>query len=367
VLPDEVLASKPLTIDLPYVRQARITRSRILDFEHKSLVIHFKTHVSVISTLEGPRQGILTVGNDYLPPPDWGISHYLGLAHDKELLYRVLKKNPKITSFLFTGANMGNLSVQQMTFKGMKVYALVTAGVEGNAMRVSQDEGRFYDPGTINIILLTNRRLAPRAMARTIITATEGKTAALQDLDIRSSYHPLEFQATGTGTDNIIVVGSQGAPLDSAGGHTKMGELVGKAVYQGVRDAVGKQNGITARRSLWQRLQERRLGLYELVRNLPEASRGQVLHLWESVLLERRYAGFMETALTLSDAYERGQVIDLSAFGDYCQMVARNLAGKPITHWQTVTFQRTLPRPVQMACEAMLNGLIVRAQSSGKF
>jgi ABC-type Fe3+-hydroxamate transport system substrate-binding protein/adenosylcobinamide amidohydrolase len=364
--PDVVLASDPLPLDLPYVRQARVTRSRILDFDHKSLIIDFKTPVAVISTLEGPRHGILTVGNHYTPPPGWGISHYLGLAKDRALLYRVLKINGQTTSFLFTGADMANLSVQQSTFKDIKVYALVTAGVEGNALRLSQDEGRFYEPGTINILLLTNCRLTPRAMSRALIAATEAKTAALQDLDIRSSEHPLTYQATGTGTDNIIVVEGRGPAIDNAGGHSKMGELIGRAVYQGVREAVAKQNGITSCRSHWQRLQERRLGLYELVRNLPETSQAQILPLWETVMLEQRYAGFMETAFALSDAYARGQVLDLSAFADYCSMIARELAGRPVTEWQTVSFQGELPRPVQMACEAMINGLAVRARPGSK-
>jgi ABC-type Fe3+-hydroxamate transport system substrate-binding protein/adenosylcobinamide amidohydrolase len=366
VMPDAVLASEPLPLDLPYVRQARVTRSHIRDFDHKSLIIDFKSPMAIISTLDGPRQGISTVGNHYTSPPGWGISHYLGLAKDQERVYGLLKKDPKDTSFLFTGADMGNLSVQQITFKDMKVYALVTAGVEGNAMRVSQDEGKFYKLGTINILLLTNCQLSSRARARTLIAATEGKTAALQDLDIRSLDQPLEFQATGTGTDNILVVEGQGAPLECAGGHTKMGELIGKAVYQGVREAVAKQNGITSCRSLWPRLQERRLGLYELVQILPPATQANLLPLWESTMLEKRYAGFMETAFALSDAYERGQVLDLNAFADYCKMIAQGLAGKPVTQWQTITFQRELPRPLHMACEAFINGLTVRAQAGGK-
>ncbi|MBI4643983.1 MAG: adenosylcobinamide amidohydrolase [Deltaproteobacteria bacterium] len=172
VRPDQILASDPITLELPYVRQARVTRSRILDFDHKSLIIDFKTPVAVISTLEGPRQGILTVGNHYTPPPCWGIAHYLGFAKDRAQVYRVLEKTGKDTSFLFTGADMANLSVQESNFKDLKVYALVTAGVESNALRLSQDEGRFYEPGTINIILLTNYQLSPRAMSRALIAAT---------------------------------------------------------------------------------------------------------------------------------------------------------------------------------------------------
>jgi len=139
-----------------------------------------------------------------------------------------------------------------------------------------------------------------------------------------------------------------------------------RSVYQGVREAVARQNGITSCRSLWPRLQERRLGLYELVRTLPEASRNRILPLWESALLKKRYAGFLETAFALSDAQERGQVLDLSAFADYAKMMARELAGKPVTEWQTVTFPGELPRPLQMACEAFINGLAARAQEDSK-
>jgi iron complex transport system substrate-binding protein len=366
VCPDAVLASEPLSLDLPYVQQARVTRSRILDFDHRSLIIDFKTPVAIISTLEGPRRGILTVGNHYTPRPYWGISHYLGLAQARAQIYRVLKKTGQDTSFLFTGVDMANLSMQQSTYEDLKVYALVTAGVESNALRLSQDEGRLYEPGTINIILLTNCQLSPRALSLALITATEAKTAALQDLDIRSVEDPLAYQATGTGTDEIIVVGGQGTLIDNAGGHAKMGELIGRAVYLGVQEAVARHDGITYYRSHWQRLQERRLGLYKLVRNLSGTSQAQILPLWERVMLEPRYAGFMETAFALSDGYARGQVLDLSAFGDYCQMVAQELAGKPLPKWQRLSFQGNLPRPLKMACEAMLNGLVSRAQSSGK-
>jgi iron complex transport system substrate-binding protein len=162
------------------------------------------------------------------------------------------------------------------------------------------------------------------------------------------------------------VVEGRGPAIDNAGGHSKMGELIGRAVYQGVREAVAKQNGIISCRSHWQRLQERRLGLYELVRNLPGTLQAQIVPLWENVMLEPRYSGFMETAMALSDANERGQVLDLSSFADYCKMVARELAGKSVTEWQTISFQGELPRPLHMACEAFINGLAARTQPGSK-
>ena len=132
-----------------------------------------------------------------------------------------------------TGADMDHLTVTEKGFNQMRAVAVVTAGVCSNAQRMSRDTGNFYEPGTINIMVMTNMRLSHRAMARAVITVTEAKTAALTDLDIRSSFQGIDFQATGTGTDNIIIVQGQGVPIDNTGGHSKMGELIAKAVHQG--------------------------------------------------------------------------------------------------------------------------------------
>jgi len=197
----------------------------------------------------------------------------------------------------------------------MKVAALVTAGVRSNAVRMSSDEGKFYEPGTINIILMTNCRLTARAMSRAIITATEAKTAALQDLDIRSTHTGRFHQATGTGTDNIIVVEGDGVRIDNAGGHSKMGELVAKAVYYGVMEAIFKQNGIIRKRNVFQRLKERRISIYDLIPDdglKPLMSRMQAGKTLEALLLEPKYAAFIETALAVSDQAEIGLIKNLN-------------------------------------------------------
>jgi len=52
-------------------------------------------------------------------------------------------------------------------------------------------------------------------------------------------------QATGTGTDNIIVItGTNGPRVSYTGGHSKIRELIGKAVYETVVDALKRQNGV---------------------------------------------------------------------------------------------------------------------------
>ena len=146
-----------------------------------------------------------------------------------------------------TAADMDNLAVTTKTFKPFIVTVLVTAGAKTNAIRTGVDEGKHIEgeepKGTVNILILTNARLTDGALARAIVTATEAKTAAFEDLKVPSSYTKT-VQATGTGTDSVIVVsGTTGPRVTYTGGHSLIGELIGKAVYEAVVEALGKQNG----------------------------------------------------------------------------------------------------------------------------
>jgi adenosylcobinamide amidohydrolase len=313
----------------------------------------------VVSTLEGGRKGIETVGTHYSSPPCWGIGHRLGLRKIRERVYKVIGKSEDTSSFLFTGADMDNLAIKRKRFKEMEVYALVTAGVKSNAVRMSKDQGRFYEPGTINIILLPNMELTPRAMTRAIISATGAKTAALQDLDIRSSYTSLINQATGTGTDNIIVVEGDGKRIDNAGGHSKMGELIAKVVYKAVQEAIYKQNGIVAQRNIFQRLKERKISPFELINliQLVDMDDRKLFGALEDILLEPRYASFIQASFALSDDYERGLITDLRAYNLWCKQVAEEIAGKKIAVMKDILQTENMLLPLRMALNAVFNGL----------
>ena len=347
VLPEQVVNRKQLVVDLPYISNAEIIESDIKDFRNKTVALHFDQPMKVVSTLEGQRDGITTVANHYFPPPSWGLGHNQGLAGLRESTLAILGFKADSTAILFTGANMDNLAVVNKVFKKMHVTALVTAGVQGNGVRMGADTGSFYEPeqvgrhkkpGTINILLLSNMRLSPRAMTRAIISATEGKTAALQDMDIRSSYSRPINQATGTGTDNIIVVEGRGTAIDSSGGHSKMGELMARAVYEGVQKAVHRQNGLVAKRSVFQRLKERRINLSTLSRayiNPKEKSgagcslspdgkdaQNNLREVLEGLLQIPRYANFIKAMMAISDDYEKGLVTDLTSVNLWCQTIA---------------------------------------------
>ncbi len=330
--PDAVFNARPLALDLPYVARSRIVESRIHDFVNKTLAVDFSQPMQVVSSLEGQRGNILTVGNHYAPPACWAIGHQGGLEAVRRQVYGVLGQDPATASFLFTGADMDHLSVQKRICRQMAVVALVTAGVESNAQRTGCDAGFWYEPGTINIILLTNMRLSPRAMTRALITATEAKTAALQDLDIRSSVAPYRG-ATGTGTDNIIVVQGTGVNIDNAGGHSKMGELIAAAVHAGVKEAVFKQNGLAADRSVFRRIEERGPGIWERIFQAPcncAAYRHDLYAEIERLLLQDRYAGFLEAAMALDDARACGRKVDLSLFARWCQQVSAEIGAVPL-------------------------------------
>ena len=365
VLEEKVFKSRHLDIDLDYIKDARILYSHIHDFQNKTLVIDFKKPLSLVSTLEGERKGIESVGNHYSPPPCWGIGYKSGIKGVRERVYRVIGKSEKNSSFLFTGADMDNLAIKKQRFKKMKVRVLVTAGVKSNALRMSKDAGNYYEPGTINIILLPNMKLTSRAMNRAIISATEAKTAALMDMDIRSSYSSISHRATGTGTDNIIVVQGTGIKIDNTGGHTKMGELIAKAVYEGVREAVCKQNGIIASRNIFQRLKERRISIYELVSGvkcdcIPKKS--SFIVKLEEILLDSRYAAFIESALALSDDYEKGLIKNMTWYNLLCKEVAEDIAGKQIEKFKDLVRADDIPVVLKSALNSLLNGVYFRSR-----
>jgi len=237
----------------------------------KTLLIAFSEKSRVLSTLEGFKE-VGFVGNHYSPKSLWDYVHK-NYQEYKSWLPRALGIPKEDIAHLGTGADMDNLAVVEKNYEEYRVICLATAGIEGNAQRLGEDSAQSVErengfdkvEGTINLILLTSADLTDGAMARAIITATEAKTAALQDLDIRSTYTPLENQATGTGTDNLIVVSGNGQKISYVGGHTKMGELIAKSVKEAVVEAIEKQNGITLERGVEKRLAERGITLEELI------------------------------------------------------------------------------------------------------
>jgi iron complex transport system substrate-binding protein len=180
------------------------------------------------------------------------------------------------------------------------------------------------------------------------------------DMDIRSSYSSKLHRATGTGTDNIIVVRGTGIEIDNAGGHSKLGELISKAVYQGVREAICKQNKMTASRNIFQRLQERKITIYSLISGMTcecVLKKSDLVGEVEKLLIDDRYASFIESALALSDDYEKGLIKDLTCYNMWCKEIAGNIAGKRLDRLDDFVQEDNMPVVLKAALNAILNGV----------
>jgi len=151
---------------------------------------------------------------------------------------------------LSTAVCMDNAAVVTHRYKATEVTAIVTAGVEGNGGRAgdpaSYNEVRCVEPvgGTIVTMLLVNGDMPRHTMARAIMTATEAKTCALQQLIAPSRYST--GIATGSGTDQIAIISNDNSSnrLTDAGKHSKLGELIGKTVIDATLQALDKHAGL---------------------------------------------------------------------------------------------------------------------------
>ncbi len=334
VTQDKKLWHRTVSIEpdsLPYLSDAEVVGHRVADTPYKSLVLRFKTPQTVLSTLNGLQTDLDGCGNTYIPMA-------ASLGHMRTGVKRVQETCEKNLGFgkgkftgLMTGADMDNLAVATKRFKDLSVTAFVTAGVRGNAMRFSKDQGYYFSHGTINIILAVNRKLSVAAMSRAIISATEGKTAALEDLDIRSTYTGWRNPATGTGTDNMLIIQGDGLDVAYAGGHSKIAELMAKAVHEGVTRAIAGQNGILPGRTVFQRLDERGLSLEALVRKFQTtmAFRPLVARL-EQLMDDPWYASFLESALAVADAREKDLITDSPFWDQTCRKVTAAICGREL-------------------------------------
>ena len=246
------LEKKEIKLKLENVK-AEVLYHKYRNVDVNTLLVSFSEKRRIISTMNGYDE-VHFVANSYQPDELSQIIMNDYATFEKDFP-RVLGIPCSDLSFLSTGANMNNLAVCEKTYHNRTVCCLATGGV-GNALRSGVDKAEWFEQdgiyakaiGTINIILLTNVTLTDGAMAKAIITATEAKTAALQDMNARSSVSP-ENQATGTGTDNIIVV--SGLDLDkkvrTTGGHSKMGELIGATTIVAVAETIRKHEAMLAR------------------------------------------------------------------------------------------------------------------------
>ena len=243
---------------------------------------------------------------------------------------------PDRTALMGTAANMACAAHRSAAFDDLRVDAFVTAGVAGNAARAG-DPARWMEggdgrwrrveddggenpatgtaprDGTINIIVLVDCPVTPAAQARAAVTLTEAKSAALAELAAPSRYSPTI--ATGTGTDQFCLAAPldpRRAPRTATGPHAKLGELMGTAVLEAVKEALRWQNGLepSLTRGLFHAL-----GRFGLTESRALARLAELLPAEQYALLDRnRNAVFYEPGVAAA-AYALAAVLDRVAFG----------------------------------------------------
>jgi len=222
--------------------------------ETNTLLVEFSEKRRILSTIDGYKR-VSCVGNSYIPSKiETRVMSIEGYNQYRKCLPLTFGVKPSQITFMSTGVCMDKFAVCHKSYNDLKVCCIATGGAKNNALRMGVDSGDWVETesgfklstGTINILLLTNVVLTTGAMARAIITATEAKTVALQDLNYMSTSTP-QVQATGTGTDTMIIVSGannpQNAIIHHTGGHTKIGELIAKATKTAVTQALKNFDG----------------------------------------------------------------------------------------------------------------------------
>lgn len=245
-------AEQVLTMPAEVVADARILRGEHDRLWEKTLLVTFPEPRRTLSTFDGLAV-VRAAINHSAHPLLW---QKLG-SHEQTYVEQIRTRVAERLGLdrgsvvqMATAADLDNYAAVTKAYGPLTVTVLATAGARSNALRMGVDMGTYIEGeggddthGTINIMVLTNAQMTDGAMARAIVTVTEAKTAALQDLRVPSTYTPA-VQATGTGTDSVTVVsGTNGPRATSAGGHSRLGGLIGVATHEAVVEALGKQNG----------------------------------------------------------------------------------------------------------------------------
>lgn len=238
-----------------------LTKDR-LQRKKNSLVVLFRGKRKVLST--GPLNGGLHTDLNAVFNLHGGKSGELFYGDTYEEHMKITARNelgldPCTCTGIMTAANMANAVCTSLAFENLRVTAIVTGGIEVNAGRVG-DKAFWHEnngiwkniieknaekkSGTINILLFIGANLTDGAIERTLVTCTEAKTAAIQELCICSRYS--SGLATGSGTDGTIITADMesGLTLTEAGKHCKLGELIGRTVKAAVKEALFRQTGV---------------------------------------------------------------------------------------------------------------------------
>ncbi len=242
----------------------------------RTIVVQFNGKRKVLSTspINGAYREDLKFVFNHDENPGAGMECRLKAPTYEEHLYLLAEElglDSKKAAGISTAASMEKVSIKEKSYRDITVTAIVTGGIEVNAGRVGdpsyfyEEQGKFekIKEGTINIILVVDADLTSGAITRALVTCTEGKTAAIQELVEGSAVS--RGLATGSGTDGTIIVSNSESPikLTVAGKHSKLGELIGITVKEAVKEALFLQTGLCPKKQHSVLRRTRRFGINE--------------------------------------------------------------------------------------------------------
>jgi adenosylcobinamide amidohydrolase len=167
---------------------------------------------------------------------------------------------------MVTAAKIQNFSLVTQKVDDLSVSVAATAGCKhGESSGEQMDVQELC--GTINIIIFIDAKPSDSCMVAALITATEAKSAALRDLDIRSFYSG--DSATGSITDSVTIASiNQGKKVALAGPASRLGKAIGYCTRHAVTKALLKQEPFWNSRTVQDRLKERKLTFEKIATEL---------------------------------------------------------------------------------------------------
>lgn len=164
-----------------------------------------------------------------------------------EDIYRWLTEreiNPEEAIGMMTAIPLTCYATAEHTWDDGGCYVVVTAAT-GHAADISsrhqQPAKDKLEIGTINIMAFVHAHLSDGGLVNALISATEAKVRALQELNVKDAL--TDTPATGTPTDSIVLASTQrGSYTAYAGSATALGAGLGKAVFEATLKAINRYN-----------------------------------------------------------------------------------------------------------------------------
>ncbi len=176
---------------------------------------------------------------------------------------------------MVTAAKIKNYSLVQKKTADFSVSVAATAGCSHGESSGEEMNVQEISKGTINVIVLIDANPTQSCMVASVVTATEAKSAALRDFDVRSLY--TGDSATGSITDSVAIASPcQGKVISYGGPASKLGKVVGYCTRKAVTEALIKQEPIWGCRTVLDRLKERHLPLEKLATEVSKVEGLQV-------------------------------------------------------------------------------------------